>query len=68
VLRPITWKNKVLGSVANMAVVKFQLKRLSEGRGTHPQVSPLRALLLQQLTTVCETRRYRRWMAQRVPR
>jgi hypothetical protein len=51
-----------------MAVVKFQLKRLSEGRGTHPQVSPLRALLLQQLTTVCETRRYRRWMAQRVPR
>lgn len=52
VLRPITWKNKVLGSVANMAVVKFQLKRLSEGRGTHPQVSPLRALLLQQLTTV----------------
>jgi 2,4-dienoyl-CoA reductase-like NADH-dependent reductase (Old Yellow Enzyme family) len=68
VLRPITWKNKVLGSVANMAVVKFQLKRLSEGRGPHPQVSPLRALLLQQLTTVCETRRYRRWMAQRVPR
>jgi 2,4-dienoyl-CoA reductase-like NADH-dependent reductase (Old Yellow Enzyme family) len=68
VLRPITWKNKVLGSVANMAVVKFQLKRLSEGRGTHPQVSPLRALLLQQLTTVCETRRYRRWMAQRGPR
>lgn len=68
VLRPITWKNKVLGSLANMAVVKFQLRRLSEGRVTDPHVSPLRALLLQQLSTSCQTRRYRRWMAQRSPR
>lgn len=67
VLRPITWKNKVLGSLANMAVVKFQLQRLSQGRGTHPHVSPLRALMLQQLATTCQTRRYKRWLAQRVP-
>lgn len=68
VLRPITWKNKVLGSLANMAVVKFQLKRLSEGRGTDPRVSPLRALLLQQWATSCQTRRYRKWMAERTLR
>uniref|UniRef100_UPI003F490CF1 NADH:flavin oxidoreductase/NADH oxidase family protein n=1 Tax=Cupriavidus yeoncheonensis TaxID=1462994 RepID=UPI003F490CF1 len=61
VLRAITWKNKALGSLANMAVVKFQLKRLSEGRVTDPRVSPLRALLLQQLSNSCQTRRYRRW-------
>ncbi|WP_296228674.1 NADH:flavin oxidoreductase/NADH oxidase family protein [Ralstonia sp. UBA689] len=67
-LRPITWKNKVLGSLANMAVVKFQLKRLSEGRGADPRVSPLRALLLQQWVTSCQTRRYRKWMAERMPR
>lgn len=68
VLRPITWKNKVLGTLANMAVVKFQLKRLSEGRVTDPGVSPIRALVLQQLSTSCQTRRYRRWMAQRAAR
>jgi len=68
VLRPITWKNKVLGSLANMAVVKFQLQRLSQGRGTHPRVSPLRALVVQQLANACQTRRYKRWTAQRASR
>ncbi|MGM3277750.1 NADH:flavin oxidoreductase/NADH oxidase family protein [Ralstonia sp. 24A2] len=65
VLRPITWKNKVLGSLANMAVVKFQLQRLSQGRGTNPRVSPFRALVMQQLANACQTRRYKRWTAQR---
>jgi 2,4-dienoyl-CoA reductase-like NADH-dependent reductase (Old Yellow Enzyme family) len=64
-LKPITWKNKVLGSLANMAVVKFQLKRLSQGRRTHPKVSPLQALVLQQLSTLWQTRQYKQWMAQR---
>lgn len=68
VLRPIAWKNKVLGALASMAVVKFQLKRLSEGRVTDPRVSPLRALVLQQWSTSCQTRRYRRWMAERTAR
>lgn len=61
-LRPITWKSKTLGSLANMAVVKFQLNRLSAGRTTKPDVSPLRALILQQIATACQTRRYRLWM------
>ena len=65
VLRPITWKNKVLGSLANMAVVKFQLQRLSQGHGTNPRVSPFRALVVQQLANACQTRRYKRWTAQR---
>lgn len=67
-LQPIRWKNKVLGALANMAVVKFQLERLSEGRRTHPHVSPLHALVRQQLATQCQTRRYRKWMARRVAR
>lgn len=65
VLRPITWKNKALGSLANMAMVKFQLKRLGAGRHTDAQVSPLRALVGQQFATYWETRRYRRWTAGR---
>lgn len=63
-LRPIRWKNKVLGSMAVLAVVKFQLRRLSRGRKTDPDVSPLWALILDQLRTVREARKYRRWMAQ----
>ncbi|AOJ10273.1 NADH:flavin oxidoreductase/NADH oxidase family protein [Burkholderia mayonis] len=67
-LRPIAWRNKALGSLANMAVVKFQLKRLSEGRAADPDVSPLKALVFQQLAAACQTRRYRRWVVRRTAR
>jgi 2,4-dienoyl-CoA reductase-like NADH-dependent reductase (Old Yellow Enzyme family) len=64
-LRPITWNNKVLASLANMAVVKFQLQKLSKGKTPNPNVSPLRALTLQQIAIAFRTRQYRRWVAQR---
>jgi len=60
-LRPITWKNKVLASLANMAAVKFQLRRLSRGRAPRPDVTPAWALLVQQVATAVQARRYRRW-------
>ena len=66
-LAPITWKNKVLASLANMAVVKFQLQKLSKGQTPNPNVSPLRALTLQQIAVAFRTRQYRRWVAQRSP-
>lgn len=65
-LPPITWKNKALASLANMAVVKFQLRKLSRAKKTEPGVSPLRALLVQQLASLCRTRQYRRWIAKEV--
>ncbi|MCS3803724.1 2,4-dienoyl-CoA reductase-like NADH-dependent reductase (Old Yellow Enzyme family) [Chromobacterium alkanivorans] len=64
-LPPIGWRNKPLASLANMAAVKFQLRQLSQGKTTNPRVSPLRALLQQQLADACRARRYRRWAAQR---
>ena len=64
-LPPITWKNKALASLANMAVVKFQLRKLSLNKTPNPRVSPLRALIMQQLANASRTRQYRRWMAQR---
>ncbi|PVX81834.1 NADH:flavin oxidoreductase/NADH oxidase family protein [Paraburkholderia unamae] len=64
-LAPITWKNKPLASLANMAAVKFQLRRLSLGKPPHPNVSPLRALILQQLADAARSREYRRWIALR---
>lgn len=65
-LLPITWKNKPLASVANMSAVKFQLRRLSAGKTTDPKVSPLRALILQQMADAKRTCAYRRWMSQRL--
>lgn len=62
-LRPITWKNKVLASLATMAVVKFQMKRLAAGRRSKPQVSPFWILMLDQIKTNIKAKRYRRWVA-----
>jgi 2,4-dienoyl-CoA reductase (NADPH2) len=61
-LRPITFKNKVLASVAYMAMVKHQMRRLSRGQRTRPNVLPACALLAQQWDTLVKNRRYRRWM------
>ncbi|WAB96142.1 NADH:flavin oxidoreductase/NADH oxidase family protein [Pseudomonas putida] len=60
-LPPITWKNKAISALANMAVVKFQLRKLSRGKKPDPSVSPLRALILQQLNMAFRTRQYRKW-------
>lgn len=65
VLPPITWKNKALASLANMATVKFQLRQLSRGRPTNARVSPLRALILQQASDAWRARKYRRWVSER---
>ena len=62
---PITWKNKVVASLANMAAVKFQLSKLSRGQRPDPNVSPLRALLSQQLAMFFRTRQYKHWIAKR---
>ena len=64
-LSPITWKNKMMASLATMARVKYQLKRLSQGRATKPQISPLWALVSQQLMAGRQSKHYRRWMASR---
>ncbi|WP_339409374.1 NADH:flavin oxidoreductase/NADH oxidase family protein [Pseudomonas sp. EA_35y_Pfl2_R5] len=62
-LPAIRWKNKAFASLAYMAAVKYQLRQLSRGKRTNAQVSPLRALLLEQLKAVRRTRVYKRLMA-----
>jgi 2,4-dienoyl-CoA reductase-like NADH-dependent reductase (Old Yellow Enzyme family) len=62
VLRSITFKNKVLASIAYMAMVKHQMRRLSQGRRTQPNVPPALALLAQQVDTQFKNWSYRRWM------
>lgn len=62
-LKPIHWSNKALASSAHMAAVKFQLTRLSKGRKTAPNVSPLRALIGGQIEGARRARQYRKWIA-----
>lgn len=62
-LAPIRWKHKTLASLAYMATVKFQMHRLSRGGQPKPNVSPLRALLAEQLKAARRTRLYKRLMA-----
>ena len=62
-LRPVNWKSRPLKSLANMAMVKYQLRRLGQGRSPNPGVCPTRALILQQLATSRQTREYRRWIS-----
>lgn len=64
-LKPITWKNKPVASIAHMAAVRYQLVRLSRRRRTAPNVSPLWALVTSQISAKRSTRQYRRWMALR---
>ncbi|MCU4582169.1 NADH:flavin oxidoreductase/NADH oxidase family protein [Acinetobacter gyllenbergii] len=61
-LKPIRWENKTLASLANMATVKFQLRKLSLGKTTNPKVSPIWALALQQTAMTCRTHQYKKRM------
>jgi 2,4-dienoyl-CoA reductase-like NADH-dependent reductase (Old Yellow Enzyme family) len=61
-LTPITWHNKMMASLATMARVKYQLTCLSQDRATNPRISPLWALVSQQVKTVWQTRKYRKWI------
>lgn len=58
-LPPIHWKRKPLASLAGMAVVRYQLRRLSRGHQPKPGVAPLLALIKDQLFIARRTRQYR---------
>jgi 2,4-dienoyl-CoA reductase-like NADH-dependent reductase (Old Yellow Enzyme family) len=65
VLRQVRWKSKTLRAMANMAMVKYQLRRLGKGLPPQLNVGPVRAFVLQQMLTEWQTRHYRRWIRHR---
>lgn len=64
-LPPVRWKNKPLVALANMALVKYQLRRMGENKRPNAAVSPLWALLLQQADNMLRAKKYRKWIAGR---
>ena len=57
------WRNKAYASLARMALVKLQLRRLGKGRPPKPDANPLLALIRQQIITKRRTRLYRTWVS-----
>ncbi|CAM3230584.1 NADH:flavin oxidoreductase/NADH oxidase family protein [Tsukamurella hominis] len=64
-LRPVTWKNKPLASMASMAQVRYQLRRMAAGRDPRPAVLPALALVRDLAVVRRALGRYRRWVAAR---
>jgi 2,4-dienoyl-CoA reductase-like NADH-dependent reductase (Old Yellow Enzyme family) len=62
----VGWKDKVLASLATMAVVRRQLQRMAAGKAPQRQASPLLTLIADQLRAMRLTRRYRGWRSARV--
>ena len=65
--QPVQWKDKVLGSLATMAVVRRRLRTLGAKGGTGTSgihLNPLFSLVLDQLRASLLTRRYRKWRTQ----
>jgi len=60
----VGWRNKAYASLAKMALVKLQLRRLGKGQPPKPNASPLLALIRQQIITKRRTRLYRAWVSQ----
>jgi 2,4-dienoyl-CoA reductase-like NADH-dependent reductase (Old Yellow Enzyme family) len=63
----VGWRNKAYASLAKMALVKLQLRRLGKGQRPKPDASPLLSLIRQQIITKRRTRLYRTWVSKARP-
>jgi 2,4-dienoyl-CoA reductase-like NADH-dependent reductase (Old Yellow Enzyme family) len=61
-LKSVTWSDKSLASVAGMALVRYQMRRMTRGLDPTLSVSPAFALVADQLVQRRALRRYRSWL------
>ena len=61
-VQTVGWKNPALRSLANMALAKANLRRMSEGDAPKQRFNPLLASLKQQLNQAAQTKRYKAWL------
>ena len=62
--RPVHWKDKILASLATMAVARRRLRHLGADGSSGGHLSPLFSLVVDQLMVSVLTRRYRKWRTQ----
>lgn len=64
-LRPVTWSDKALASMASMAQVRHQMRRMAAGKDPALGVGPARALMADQWVQRRALRSYAAWLASR---
>jgi 2,4-dienoyl-CoA reductase-like NADH-dependent reductase (Old Yellow Enzyme family) len=64
-LKPVGWSNKALASLAGMAQVRYQMRRIGRGKDPALGVGPARALVADQLVQRRARSRYSHWLATR---
>ncbi|MCW2754785.1 MAG: 2,4-dienoyl-CoA reductase [Marmoricola sp.] len=61
-LPPVSWSDKTLASVAGMALVRYQLRRIARGSSPRVRTHPAWALAADQRANSKALRRYRTWL------
>ncbi|MGB3457262.1 MAG: 2,4-dienoyl-CoA reductase, partial [Litorimonas sp.] len=61
-VQTVRWKNAALRSLANMALAKANLRRMSRGETPKRKINPVLASLVQQKNQAVQSKRYRTWM------
>lgn len=61
-VQSVSWKNPALRSLANMAVAKANLRRMSRGQVPKRRFNPVLASLVQQKNQAVQTKRYKAWL------
>ncbi len=61
-VQSVSWKNPALRSLANMALAKANLRRMSRGDAPKAKHNPVLASLVQQRNQARQTKSYKRWM------
>ncbi|OBJ98343.1 2,4-dienoyl-CoA reductase [Mycolicibacterium conceptionense] len=64
-LKPVTWSDKPLASIAGMAMVRYQMRRLGAGKKPALGVGPAFAMVADQLVSRRALRGYSRWLKSR---
>lgn len=64
-LKPVTWTDKALASATEMAMVRYQMRRMASGAKPALNISPTMAMLADQRAQAKSLRRYTRWIARR---
>lgn len=67
-MKQVTWNDKTLASATEMAMARYQMRRMAAGGDPSLGISPAVALLADQRAQAKALRRYSRWLATRHPR
>jgi len=61
-VQSVNWKMAAMRSLANMAIAKANLRRMSHGKTPKRKVNPVLASLVQQRNQAVQTKRYKAWL------